>query len=290
MVNDRPRGANFAFIIGCPRSGTTYVRDLLTCHPKVRTGRESFLFAWYLGPVIRAWNRPGGQETGFAGLRAYLTDDEFHQVVFEATDKLIALMAPNMQVDDIFVEKTPNHALWIPEILEIFPNAKFVHVLRDARDVTASMLAASKTFGKNWAPRYAFVAAHRWVKQVNAAQEAQKKLPPNQFFELRYENLRQDPSKELRSLTNFLNLEWSEKELSEAIERNDPKNRASVGPELRGEFAKIYGPVVERQKGFVRKAGAGSWKQDLRFYDKWQVWLFARRKMKEVGYPWKYPW
>jgi hypothetical protein len=290
MVNDRPRGSKIGFIIGCPRSGTTYVRDLLSSHPKVKTGRESYLFAWYLGPMIRNWNRPGGLETGFSGLRAYLTNDEFHEVLRETSDRFLELMAPNMQADDIFVEKTPNHTLWISEILEVYPEAQFVHVLRDARDVVSSMLAASKTFGKNWAPRYAFVAAHRWVKQVSAAQEAQKKLPSNQYYELRFENLRLNTIKEMRLLADFLQLDWSEEEISIAIEKNDPKYKTTQGAELRGEYAKIYGPTVMRQKGFVRKGKPGSWKEDLKFYDKWQVWLVARNKMREVGYPWKYPW
>jgi hypothetical protein len=291
MVNDRPRGSNIAFIIGCPRSGTTYVKSLLAYHPKVRTGRESYLFAWYLGPLVQSWNRPRAQKArGFAGLRAYLTNDEFHQVLYETSDRLLGFMAPNMRPDEIFVEKTPNHVYWIPEILEVFPNARFIHVLRDARDVTASMLAASKTFGKDWAPRFAFIAAHRWVNHVTAAREVQKKLAADQFYEMRYEDLRSNPARELRMLTDFLKLEWSESELLEAIEKNDPKNRSARGSELRGEYAKTYGSVVERRKGAIRKAKPGSWKQDLRFYQKWQVWLFARNKMKELGYPWKYPW
>ncbi|MDH2902160.1 MAG: sulfotransferase, partial [archaeon] len=267
-----------------------YVKSLLAYHPKVRTGRESFLFAWYLGPMIQNWNRPTGKAGGYAGLRAYLTNDEFHEVLYETSDRLLGFMAPNMQADDIFVEKTPNHVYWIPEILEVYPNARFIHVLRDARDVTASMLAASKTFGKNWAPRFAFVAARRWTKHVSAARQAKKKLPMDQFYEIRYENLRSNPAKELRSLVDFLKLEWSERELLEAIEKNDPKNRSIRGSEIRGEYAKVYGSTVERRQGAVRKARPGSWKQDLKFYEKWQVWIFARSKMKEVGYPWQYPW
>lgn len=288
-VNRRPRGSNIAFILGCPRSGTTYVKSLLAYHPKVRTGRESYLFAWYLGPLIKRWNKPR-VGSGFPGLQSYLTKEEFHQVLYETSDKLLGFMAPNMGPDEIFIEKTPHHAFWIPEILEVFPNARFIHVLRDARDATASMLAASKTFGKNWGTTHAFIAARSWVKHVSAAQEAQKQLAPSQFHEIRYENLRSNPAKELRSLTIFLKLEWSEGELLEAIEKNDPKNKSIRGSELRGEYAKAYGPTVERRQGAIRKAKPGSWKQDLKFYDKWQVWLFARNKMREVGYPWRYPW
>jgi hypothetical protein len=289
MVSDPVTRKNIAFIIGCPRSGTSYVKGLLAYHPKVRTGRESYLFAWYLGPMIRQWNKPR-EGTGFPGLRSYLTDEEFRQVLYETSDRILGFMAPHMQPDEIFVEKTPNHSFWVSEILEAFPSARFIHVLRDARDVTASMLAASKTFGKNWAPRYAYVAAHRWVKQVTLARDAQKKLGSDQFYEIRYENLRANAAKELRSLTDFLELEWSDSELLDAIQRSDPKNKSTRGKELRGEYAKIYGSTVERPKGAFRKGTPGSWKQDLRFYDKWQVWLVAKDKMKELGYAWKYPW
>jgi hypothetical protein len=284
LVSKKNARKNIAFIIGCPRSGTSYTKNLLAYHPKVRTGRESYLFAWYLGPLIKKWHKPR-EGTGFPGLQSYLTEDEFHEALYEITDKLLGLMAPDMKEDEIFVEKTPHHVFWIPEILESFPNAKFIHVLRDPRDTTASMLAASKSLGKEW-PSHAFTAARTWVRCVTAAEDARKKLQYDQFHELRYENLRKDPAGELRALANFLKLDWPENELLNAIEQSDPKNKSTKGSELRGEYAKQYGDVVERREGAIRKARPGSWKEDLRFYDKWQVWYFARKKMREVGYNW----
>lgn len=242
------------------------------------------MFPWYLGPLIRRWHKPR-EGTGYPGLRSYLTEEDFHEWLYDASDELVSLMAPDIRDDEVFVEKTPPHALWVPEILETFPNARFVHVLRDARDATASILAASRSFGEGM-PKRAISAARMWVRFVSAAEEARKKLNSNQFHELRYENLRKDPARELRSLTDFLNLEWSDEDLRKAIADSDPKNKSIKGAELRGEYAKQFGEVVKRREGAIRKARPGSWTSDLKFYDKWQVWLVARKKMKEVGYEW----
>jgi hypothetical protein len=53
------------FLVGCPRSGTTWVQRLLACHPGIATGQESNLFEMYIGPQLRscldqAMQRPAG--------------------------------------------------------------------------------------------------------------------------------------------------------------------------------------------------------------------------------------
>src|SRR5205085_953700 len=48
-------GANLLFVVGCPRSGTTWIQRLLATHPCVRTGQESDLFDLYIGPQLRTW-------------------------------------------------------------------------------------------------------------------------------------------------------------------------------------------------------------------------------------------
>ena len=90
---------------------------------------------------------------------------------------------------DIFVEKTPSHALFIPEILELFPGSRFIHVLRDARDTVASLLAASRGWGRGWAPRRATAAARMWVEHVRAVRCAATRLPGEKLCEVRYEAL-----------------------------------------------------------------------------------------------------
>ncbi len=48
-------GSNYVCIVGCPRSGTTWLQKQLGAHPRVVTGQETQLFNVYVGPVLRAW-------------------------------------------------------------------------------------------------------------------------------------------------------------------------------------------------------------------------------------------
>ncbi len=54
------------FIVGSPRSGTSYLQNLLASHPDIHTGEETHLFERYIGPSVRAWERH--LERGVAGL------------------------------------------------------------------------------------------------------------------------------------------------------------------------------------------------------------------------------
>src|SRR5207249_10186807 len=103
--------------------------------------------------------------------------------------QLLEPMLGNLQSGELFLEKTPGHVLFVPEIRALLPEARFVHVLRDARDTVASLLGASRSWGGGWAPRQANQAAGTWVNHVQAARQAQRILSASQFFEVRYEAL-----------------------------------------------------------------------------------------------------
>jgi hypothetical protein len=95
-------------------------------------------------------------------------------------------------------EKTPNHTHAWREVSSAFPEAQFVHLIRDARDVAASWLSAP--FG----PKHAYVAAKRWREYVLTMEEARRSLPASRFFEMRYERLIESPEVSLRQLCEYL--------------------------------------------------------------------------------------
>src|SRR5579872_7450610 len=77
-------GANLLFVVGCPRSGTTWVQRLLATHPCIRTGQESDLFDLYVGPQLRTWQQELTADSsgrGAVGLGCYFTDDEFRRTL-----------------------------------------------------------------------------------------------------------------------------------------------------------------------------------------------------------------
>ena len=286
-------GANLVFVVGCPRSGTTWVQRLLASHPCIRTGQESDLFDMYVGPLLRTWQtelRVDSSGRGGVGLGCYFTDGEFRRALKSYVLQLLEPMVGCLQPGELFLEKTPSHVMFVSEIHALLPRARFIHVLRDARDTVASLLSASRTWGRAWAPRRAAHAAQTWVGHVDAGRTAQRSLPAAQFFEVRYEALHANGSGVLRALIDWLGVSWPDAELRTALERNSPDAaRAGRGTPipLGGEFA---GGVVREPEGFIRQARAGTWRQDLSLADKLAVWRVARLTMAASGYAWATPW
>ena len=289
-------GANLVFVVGCPRSGTTWVQRLLASHTNIRTGQESDVFDIYVGPQLQAWRRElevSSSGRGGVGLGCYLDDSEFVRILKGYTLELLRPMIGPLAPGEIFVEKTPSHVLYVPEIATLLPAARFVHVLRDPRDTVASLLSASRSWGMTWAPRTARQATGMWVQHVEAARRAQFQLAPGKFFELRYEALHADTTGELRRLTTWLGLEWAEADLQRAVAANSAETARRGGGTaipLGGAFGKVSGPVVKEPPGFVRKAQAGSWREDLSVTDRLWVWKVGRSTMARVGYAWPRPW
>lgn len=289
-------GNNIVFIVGSPRSGTTWLQKLLSCHPKIRTGQESNLFDDYIGPQLRAWNRdldPKKSGRGVIGLGCYFRQKEFLKILKKYMLALLRPMVGDLKEDEIFVEKTPGHAFFIPEIIMLLPRARIIHMLRDGRDVTASLLAVSKSWGRFWAPGEARRAALMWVKHVETVKESSQHLSPKQFYELRYEDLYSSPVKTLQGLFKFLKLKWPEKRIAEAVKINQPsafKKTKGVKIPLKGEAFRVSGPYVKEPSEFIRKASPGSWENDLSWKEKLLTWHIAAKTMRKFGYKWNFPW
>ena len=289
-------GENLVFVVGCPRSGTTWVQRLLATHPCVRTGQESDIFDLYVGPQLRIWQQELAVDSsgrGGVGLGCYFTDDEYRSILKAYLLKLLAPMVGELKPGELFVEKTPGHVLYATEIRALLPNVRFIHVLRDARDTVASLLSASRGWGRTWAPRRAADAARTWVTHVRAAQRAKESLPSAQFIEVRYETFHRDGASELRKVADWLHLTWSDEDVRNALQRNSPDAaRAGRGTPipLGGAFGQGGNTTVKEPPGFIRRASTGGWQRDLNALEKLQVWRVAHATMAELGYPWKAPW
>ena len=288
-------GSNLLLVVGSPRSGTTWVQRLLAGHPQIKTGQESDVFDTYIAPQLRAWQqelKPEASGRGGVGLGAYFTDEQFQALLRDYMLKLLEPMIGSLKPGMLFLEKTPSHALFIREIHTLLPEARFIHVLRDGRDVAASIMAASKSWGSGWAKRRPGDAAGMWVQHVQAAREAGRELPPSLFTEVRYEELHSRGPQVLRNLVDWLGLEWTDEEIRKALADNNPDTaRAGGGTAipLGGQFGAASGGQVKEPEGFVRRAQAGGWEQDLSRVERVFVWRVARRLMAQTGYPWPSP-
>jgi hypothetical protein len=283
-------GHNLVFVVGCGRSGTTWLQRLLASHPKVRTGQESNVFGVNVGHELAAFRTPAAPRyTQGTGLACYFTEEEFLRILRPYMLALLRPMVGPLGPGELFLEKTPEHALFLREISELLPRARVIHMLRDPRDVVSSMLAGDQWLS-SWAPKSASAAAGMWLEYVRAVRNTFSKLPPNQFHEVRYESLSRSPEEVLRGCVDFLGLEWSAAEIAKAVDANlASKARRSGGGTpipLFGEAAKRSGSIVVEPKGFIRKAQPGAWRKDLSLYEKFRVWRVAHELMEEVGYQW----
>jgi hypothetical protein len=289
MLKRDYEGHNLLFVVGCPRSGTTWVQRLLASHPQVRTGQESNLFMHYVGDQLRNWRGEAEEVRGGMGLSCYFTEAEFLLILKTYLVTLLHPMVGNLAPGELFLEKSPSHGRYLPEILELLPQARVIHVLRDGRDVISSLLASDEWLS-SWAPRDAVQAAGWWTGNVKTIRDSLAKWPRNQFHEIRYESLSRTPVEVLRGCADFLGLEWDPRDIASAVDANHAsKARANGGGTpipLSGEVAKRSGPTVVEPKGFIRKAVPGGWKDDLNLFEKFRVWRAAHKLMDELGYHW----
>ena len=295
MSNDIPTGRNVIFLVGAARSGTTWLQRLLASHPRIHTGQESYVFSRYVGPPLRKWNEESRREKKTlrqVGMRCYLSDRDFHRILMDYMREMMEPMTGDLEDGHFFLEKTPEHALWLPEIHEALPESKIIHIVRDPRDVVYSTLRSRNTWAKHF-PSTTRSAIGWWKESAMAAHSYADEIPSNQFREIHYEGLLADAAGTLSHLAEFIGVDWSRQEIESTVDRNsaDKPQSSWTSIPLGGEASQFTASekVVEPQ-GFIGTAGAGGWKEKLSFIQKLQIWFLIRNEMKEFGYEWRYPW
>jgi len=200
--------SGLVFILGAPRSGTTWMWGLLTSHPTVV-------------PLMREDFDPGNPSV-VDGRR--MTSETG---AFVRYDDALILEAVERKRRDFpgktLVEKTPLHTLHISRILNLFPEAKLVYMMRDPRAVVSSVIHAT------------FFNFDRSVE--NTAKQYRKFLQQAEpYFDtprcllIRYEDLAADPAASVQKVLGFLEL--SEEPAARMIE----ENRGRVKVDIDGVF------------------------------------------------------
>jgi len=214
------------FIVGAGRSGTTLLRRILQASPEVHIPPETYVigkaahqfgryqnldwidmchyvyslfefhrsfghFGISLRPLVQRVRKARGEERNLA----YLIDAMF-RYHGEETGKV----APR------WGDKTPVHSLYMQEILSIFPDAKFIHMLRDGVDSAVSHVEGEIRGDME-------SAAHTWVQHVRAV-KAFAAAHPEHVYEVRYEDLVQRPAEVVEPLCKYLGLPYDPAMLS----------------------------------------------------------------------------
>lgn len=272
------------FIVGAPRSGTTLLQYMLRSHPNLSlpTGESHFFVPLYrhraqFGDLSRKENIRRVLEAMYAQSASFLTTD-LHGVRFDVealTETfhregrhtipaiLSGLYEKNAQGEGKrrWGDKTPYYVLHMPLLLEMFPGAKFIHLIRDGRDVLLSLFGRCRDFGVH----NSYFGARYWEHYVATGQHLGRQLAPDQYLEVRYEDLLAFPERTVHHLLNFL---------------GEPFDPAVIRFRKAGEAGKT--PLVQQD---LQPGNIAKWRRRL---SPLQLWLFegaAGQLLYCNGYP-----
>ena len=205
----------FPFVVGSGRSGTTVLRAMLDSHPELAVPPESH----FVAAMARAGYGQGDAFDTPAFLRDLAANRWYRrwELPDEQVRAAVTAAAPQGLADAVravyreyaatrgkprYGDKTPPYVLNLPLLGGLFPEARFVHVVRDGRDVALSLLDVE--FGPDSFPE----AVVWWRRSVSRGRAAGARLGPGRYREIRYEELVDDPEEVLRALCPFLGLDF----------------------------------------------------------------------------------
>lgn len=253
------------FIVGAARSGTTWVYDMLASHPQVAGAYETWLFTMNQG--VGALFGPAHFPPGHSGLGRSFTRP---QVVEAARTFASTLLAQRLGPDHRFlVEKSPSHVMTMPLIREILPEARFIHVLRDGRDVSVSVRAAAHSWAPRWREsfgRSVRASAWAWKQTIRRVRRDGPGLGEC-LLEIRYEELKADPQRGIARLFDHARVPWDPAVIDQVAARTD--------------FDANY---RSSETGFRRRGRVGDWRTRLNLFDRLIFNLTAGDTLIDTGY------
>lgn len=207
----------FPFIVGVGRSGTTLLRAMLDSHPQLAIPPES-RFVVDLVRQRKRYEEPGGFDVDAfsadltsrlvfklwqfseAEVRAMLKERSVRGYA-DAIRALYELYAARLD-KSLYGDKTPRNLLYMRELADLFPESRFVHLIRDGRDVALSYLDVG--FG----PVFLEEAALRWKRHLTKGRKVGRELGDERYLELRYEELVRQPETTLSEICDFLGMSF----------------------------------------------------------------------------------
>ena len=199
---------NPIFIFSLPRAGSTLLQRVLMSHPEVASVAEP----WLLLPLFYHL-KVGGTVSEFSHTTCQVAYTDFianlpgKQDAYNHSLRKFILSLYSMQCTNderYFLDKTPRYYLIIPEIAEIFPDAKFIFLFRDLRDVYSSIITTwcNGNFHKLYG---SYVDLIEGPKLLSEGYE----LLADKSYALKYEDFVQDPEKYLRDIFEYLEIKYS---------------------------------------------------------------------------------
>jgi hypothetical protein len=279
------------FVVGATRSGTTLLRLMLDAHPDVGIPSETHFFhklvkrserrritPELLADTITTHKRWGDFHLDAEELRARFEAIE----PFNLSDALRGFygLYASKHGKTRWGDKTPGYLRYMRRIEWVLPEARFIHLIRDGRDVALSVLPM------NWGPETVTEAAELWVERVTLARENGTTV--QHYMEVRYEDLITDTEGELRRVSGFLDLPWDPAMLDyheRAEERLKEKARDLPRKASRGDqpaAARMASHAMARKPPDPKRIGR--WRTEMSREDRETYESVAGDLLAELGY------
>ena len=266
------------FIVGCPRSGTTLVRWMLQEHPRLAIPPEA---QWLVDVAPRSglWSQDDPAQVLDAIVRHHRWP--YWPLSEEAAREAVARRRPSSYAELVAAlyaayaerqgkprwgDKTPENVLHLDFLGRLFPNAVFVHVIRDGREVAASLA------DQPWTSPGLVEKAHWWHECVTTGRRAGERLGPARYCEVRLEDLAADPEGALRRMCAAIGESYTPRMLGYTRRRGE---MGSWTPEYRRSHGHLGKPPT---------AGLRDWKAGVSPDERDAVERICRPLLGELGY------
>jgi Sulfotransferase family len=267
------------FVVANDRSGTTLLRLVLDRSAEAAVPPESmflldfapvrrrgglddpekaarFAVEVWSHPRVRLWGLPGGPPSVPAGLS--------HADAYRFAVEAPFLAYARREGKKRFGDKTPAYLSAVDELLSVWPDARVVVLVRDARAVALSI--AGLPFG----PNNPYAAAAWWARGIRTGLEAERRHP-EQVLTVRYEDLVTEPEATVRRVCDHVRLGYNSEML--AIERAAPDK-------IVAEQADWYTGVSKP----ISAAESDRWRTEMPAADQRVVASVAGPELRELGY------
>lgn len=228
------------FVVGMNGSGTSMMLDSLGRHPQLYAIPNETLMMPYIISRARRFGELSNSNNFQAywqfaidqmpvlvrfndGVKPEIPSDwgSYPRTIAGVFDGIFSSLAKT-KGKRRWCEKTPDHVQHVRLLSEVFPRSRFIHMIRDGREVACSI--ARRQF------RHPELVIYRWKKLVNLGQ-ADGAMLGERYMELKYEDLTSDPRSEMARVCEFLSLDFDEHVLSSRMPQS-PKRKSLTKGEL----------------------------------------------------------
>ncbi len=211
------------FIGGCDRSGTTLLGDLLgATNWTVVTPESQFIHDMIVMLRLRAFSdnedaakwiqnhfrfASWGLNTNLIGLKSIVDISDTRATIEAIVDFYLRQTHPYKTSADVWIDHTPDNFKYHSSLKALFPEARFIHIVRDGRAVSASIRHL------DWGPNNAYTASRHWADRLHQALNVEAAEESN-CLRVYFEQLVSEPEAVLQQVCNFINIPYDKKMLN----------------------------------------------------------------------------